>query len=121
MNWKEVKRDLLRSPRVAAEYDALGPEHELARSIVARRLAKGLSQRQLAARAGTKQPAISRLENGAGKPSLGLLERVASALDADVIVRLEPHRKRARAAPAVTKTRRPARRVGLQAGNVRRA
>ena len=91
MNWKEVKKELLNDPRVAKEYRALEPEYQLARSILAQRLAKGLSQRQLAARARTKQPVISRLESGAGKPSLRLLERVAGALDADVVVRLEPH------------------------------
>jgi len=96
MNWKDVKKELLSDPRVAEEYEALEPEYQLARSILARRLAKGLSQRQLAARARTKQPVISRLESGAAKPSLRLLERVAEALDADVVVRLEPHGRRAR-------------------------
>lgn len=103
MNWKEVKRELLSDARVAKEYEALEPEYQLARSILAQRLAKGLSQRQLAARAHTKQPVISRLESGAGKPSLRLLERVAEALDADVVVRLEPHRRRV---PASSRTRR---------------
>ncbi|MDZ4277706.1 MAG: helix-turn-helix transcriptional regulator [Dehalococcoidia bacterium] len=107
MNWKEVKRELLTDPRVAEEYEALEPEYQLARSILAQRLAKGLSQRQLAARAGTKQPAISRLEGGAAKPSLRLLERVADALDADVVVRLEPHRRRVSRSPSTnTKARR---------------
>ena len=99
MNWKEVKKEMLRDARVAEAYEALEPEHQLARSILARRLAKGLSQRQLASRAGTKQPVISRLESGTGKPSLRLLERVASALDADVVVRLEPHNGKARTRP----------------------
>lgn len=109
MNWKEVKRELLSNPRVAKEYAALEPEYQLARSILARRLAKGLSQRQLAAKAHTKQPVISRLESGAGKPSLRLLERVAGALDADVIVRLEPHSKRAPATQAPRRVGRSAR------------
>jgi len=90
MNWKDVKRQMLADPRVAEEYAALQPEYELARSILTQRLAKGLSQRELAERTGTKQPAISRLEGGIGKPSLSLLEKVAGALDADLVVRLEP-------------------------------
>jgi transcriptional regulator with XRE-family HTH domain len=97
MNWKDVKKELLSDRRMAEEYAALEPEYQLARSILARRLAKGLTQRQLAARVRTKQPAISRLESGAAKPSLRLLERVAEALDADVVVRLEPHGRPARA------------------------
>jgi transcriptional regulator with XRE-family HTH domain len=105
MNWKEVKKEVLRNPDVAKEYDALEPEQELARSILAQRLAKGLSQRQLAARAQTKQPVISRLESGASKPSLRLLERVANALDADVVVRLEPHGSTRKRVGAKTRAR----------------
>jgi len=89
MDWKSVKKEMLKNPAVRREYDALEPEYELARSIISGRMAKGLSQRQLAARVGTKQPVISRLESGASKPSLSLLERVAKALDADLIVRIE--------------------------------
>ena len=90
MNWREVKREMLRNPEVAREYEALDPEYRLTRSIIAQRLAKGLSQRQLAKLIGTRQPVISRLESGATKPSLSLLERVAEALDASLVVRIEP-------------------------------
>ena len=89
MEWDEVKQDLLRDPATKREYAALAFEHELSRSIIKRRLEKKLTQRQLAARAGTRQPVISRLESGRVKPSITLLERVAKALDADVVVRLE--------------------------------
>ena len=89
MNCKEIKREMLRNPEVAREYEALEPEYQLARSIISQRVAKGLSQRQLAQRVGTKQPVISRLESGSAKPSLTLLERVANALDATLVVRIE--------------------------------
>jgi len=92
MNWRQVKREMLRNPKVAREFEALEPEYQLARSILERRLAKGLSQRELAARAGTKQPVISRLESGSARPSLTLLQRVAKALDATVTVRIDPKR-----------------------------
>jgi transcriptional regulator with XRE-family HTH domain len=57
----------------------------------------GLSQSDLAKRVGTKQPNISRLENGevAGLPSLDLLGRVASALDGRLEVRIVRPRKAA--------------------------
>ncbi len=90
MDWSEVKKELLRDPAMRVEYEALSFEHELARSIIRRRLEMKLTQRQLAARAGTRQPAISRLESGNAKPSITLLERVAKALDATVVVRIEP-------------------------------
>jgi ribosome-binding protein aMBF1 (putative translation factor) len=56
-----------------------------------RRLALGLSQTELAARAGMTQPALSRLEAGGVVPTIPLLERISAALDADLIVTIAPH------------------------------
>jgi ribosome-binding protein aMBF1 (putative translation factor) len=56
-----------------------------------RRLALGLSQVELAARAGMTQPALSRLEAGGVIPTIPLLERISAALDADLIVHIAPH------------------------------
>jgi len=108
MSWRELKREMLQNPAVAREYDGLTMEHELARSIIGRRLAKGLSQRQLAERASTRQPVISRLESGNATPSLSLLQRVANALDAEVVVELHARKRTADRTP-VTKARRKAR------------
>ncbi len=94
MDWKHVKREMLKDPATAREYAALDTEQALARSIISRRIEKGYSQRQLAEKIGTKQPVISRLESGSAKPSLSLLERVAKALDATVVVKLEPDREK---------------------------
>lgn len=43
------------------------------------RLAAGLSQRALARRAGTSQPAVARYERGAATPSWETLQRLAGA------------------------------------------
>lgn len=43
------------------------------------RLAAGLSQRALARRAGTSQPAVARYEGGVATPSWETLERLAAA------------------------------------------
>lgn len=56
-----------------------------------RRLALGLSQVELASRAGMTQPALSRLEAGGVIPTIPLLERISAALDADLIVQIAPH------------------------------
>jgi ribosome-binding protein aMBF1 (putative translation factor) len=56
-----------------------------------RRLALGLSQTELATRAGMTQPALSRLEAGGVVPTIPLLERISIALDADLIVAIAPH------------------------------
>src|ERR1700732_1673335 len=55
-----------------------------------RRLELGLSQVELATRAGMTQPALSRLEAGGVVPTIPLLERISIALDADLIVEIAP-------------------------------
>ena len=79
----------LKDPAVRAAYDALEPEFALIRQLIDLRRARGLSQRQLAKRAGMQQPVIARLEGGRAA-SLRTLRRVAEALDAQVEVRLVP-------------------------------
>jgi ribosome-binding protein aMBF1 (putative translation factor) len=56
-----------------------------------RRLSLGLSQNELASRAGMTQPALSRLEAGGVIPTIPLLDRISAALDADLIVQIAPH------------------------------
>ena len=63
----------------------------IGQAVRARRLALGLSQVELAARADMTQPALSRLEAGGAVPTIPLLERISAALDADLIVEIAPH------------------------------
>ncbi len=63
----------------------------IGQAVRERRLALGLSQTELAARAGMTQPALSRLEAGGVVPTIPLLERISMALDADLIVAIAPH------------------------------
>jgi ribosome-binding protein aMBF1 (putative translation factor) len=63
----------------------------IGRAVRERRLALGLSQAEVAARAAMTQPALSRLEAGGVVPTIPLLERISAALDADLIVELAPH------------------------------
>ncbi len=63
----------------------------IGKAVRDRRLALGLSQVELAARAGMTQPALSRLEAGGVIPTIPLLDRISAALDADLIVEIAPH------------------------------
>jgi len=49
-----------------------------------------LTQAQLAKIVGTRQPSIARLENGTSTPSLSFLERIATALDAQIELQIVP-------------------------------
>jgi len=63
----------------------------IGQAVRERRLALGLSQVELAARAGMTQSALSRLEVGGVVPTIPLLERITAALDAELIVEIAPH------------------------------
>ena len=88
-DWRNLKRELMKDAEFAAEYEALTPEYELARSMIRLRLQRGLTQKQLAERLKTTQSVVSRLESGRAKPSLATLRRLADALQSRVIARLE--------------------------------
>jgi len=80
-DFDSLKKELLRNPAFKREYDALEVEYALIRQIIDKRLKKGLSQKDLAEKVGTKQSAISRLESGRYNPSLVFLDKVARALE----------------------------------------
>lgn len=58
----------------------------LGRAVYGRRRALGISQSELACRAGMSQPQVSRLELGGGMPTLAVLSRLARALDASFVL-----------------------------------
>ena len=73
----------LKKLELKKEYDALEKEFALAREIIELRKRQNLTQKQLAEKIGTSQPAIARLESGSYKNlSLSFLRRVAEALGA---------------------------------------
>ena len=90
MNWKEHKKRLLKDPEFRKEYEALEPEYKLASALIRLRLAKGLTQEQLAKLLNTKQESIARLESGGSLPSLSTVKKVADALDAELEINLRP-------------------------------
>ena len=57
---------------------------EVVDALVRRRQRLGLSQTIVAARMGTSQSAVARLESGRGDPRLSTLTRYAAALDTSV-------------------------------------
>ena len=86
----EYRQKQLRDPEFAANFRALQPEFQIARQVLRLRLTRGLSQAELAERVGTAQPNISRLERATINPSLSFLQRVATALDAEIEIRFNP-------------------------------
>ncbi len=88
-SFKQFKSKALNNPTVKAEYEALGPEYELVKTIIRERINRGWSQTQLAEAIGSRQPVISRLEQGNGNPSLSTLQKIAKALDLSLQVTMK--------------------------------
>ena len=68
-----------KDPEYMREYEALEAEFALARALIGARAEAGLTQAELAARMGTTQSAIARMEGGKGRPSTTTLAKVAAA------------------------------------------
>jgi len=90
MGLKSLRKKLLQDPEFRKEYyNSDDWSLETALIIKEARIKKGLTQKELAKRMGTKQPSIARLENGTSiSPSLDFLSRAAKALN----INLEPPR-----------------------------
>ena len=78
----------MNNPKFKVEYDKLAPEYEIIESIIRKRIEKNMSQSEMAAKMGTKQSALSRLESGTYNPSLSFLKKVAYALDSKLSISL---------------------------------
>ncbi|MGH7195747.1 MAG: helix-turn-helix domain-containing protein [Candidatus Saccharimonadales bacterium] len=82
--WKKLKAELLKNPAVRQEYDDLAPKYKLAQNLLKARLAKKMTQSDLAKQAGVSQVIIARLESGNGNPTVATINRVASALGKEI-------------------------------------
>jgi len=78
----QFKRELLKDEKIKRAYEGLGSEFSIIKMIIKKRTERGLTQKELARKIGTKQSAISRLESGDYNPSLSFLQKVSEALDA---------------------------------------
>jgi ribosome-binding protein aMBF1 (putative translation factor) len=85
---KEFMARSLANPDVKREFDALEQEFAIASELIRARARAGLSQAELAARMGTSQSAIARLESGQTLPSTKTLLRFAEATKSKVELRL---------------------------------
>lgn len=69
-----------------------GLRFELGAAVRSRREEFGLTQSELATRAGLRQLAVARFEAGGTMPTIPLLERLAAALELHLRVEFEPGR-----------------------------
>ena len=76
---KELKECFMKDPAFRKEFARADEEYALVEAMVRARTAANLTQSELAARIGTTQSAIARLEGGRLSPSVRTLRRYAEA------------------------------------------
>ena len=89
-SWDEIRERRLGSPQASAAYAEASRAYQLGRQVRQLREDRGWTQKQLAEAAGTTQSAVARFEAGGTTPTIPVLERLAAAVDADLIVQVEP-------------------------------
>jgi ribosome-binding protein aMBF1 (putative translation factor) len=87
-SWKVLKKELLQNKAVAKEYKRLEPRYKLISALIDARLKRGLTQQQLAKKMKTKQSAVARIESLGGNPTISSIEKIATALNTRLEIRL---------------------------------
>ncbi len=91
MDYREYRdRRMRQDPELAHAYEQENLKREIAREILRLRLLRGWTQAELADALDTKQSAVSRMESGSHRPSLGTLNKISEVLEARLEVRLTP-------------------------------
>ena len=89
-SYKAHRKELLSDKAIRREYEKLLPEYELVRSIIAQRVRRKMSQKEIAVKAGVPQSTIARIENLThGLPKLTTLKKIADALDSTLVIKLQ--------------------------------
>ena len=82
-------KESLKNPAFKKAWQESETEYQVSRSLIAARIQRKISQQQLAKEANTTQAVISRLENMTANPSIGLLQKIAQALNLKVKIQFE--------------------------------
>ena len=79
----------LRDPAFKKAWQESEAEYQVSRILIKARIKNKVSQGELARVANTTQAVISRLENMTANPSIGLLQKIAQALNLKVKIQFE--------------------------------
>ena len=81
-------KESLKDPEFKKKWEESEAEYQVSRALIALRIKRNISQKELAKKANTTQAVISRLENMTANPSVGLLQKIAQALNLKIKIHL---------------------------------
>ena len=87
-DWQEVRDRRMAKPVAKEGYAAARLAYELGKAVRERREQRGWTQGQLAAAANMTQSAVARFEAGGTVPTIPVLDRLAQALGAKLVIEL---------------------------------
>ena len=82
-------KESLKDPEFRKAWEESEAEYQVSRCLIEARIKGKISHKELAKKANTTQAVISRLENMTANPSVGLLQKIASALNLKLKVQFE--------------------------------
>lgn len=86
--FRQHLKESLKDPEFKKAWEESEAEYQISRALIAARISKKISQRELAKKANTTQAVISRLESMSANPSIGLIQKIASALNLKLKIQL---------------------------------
>lgn len=87
--FRQDLKNRLKNPEFRKAWEESEAEYQISRILIQKRLAKKMSQQDLAEKAHTTQAVISRVEAMNSNPSLNLLKRLANALGVKLKIAFE--------------------------------
>ncbi len=74
------KKEALRNLELKREYEKFAPRYAVISELIAARIKRSITQKELAKQMGTTQSSIARLESGNVNPSLEFLQKIAQVM-----------------------------------------
>lgn len=87
-NLNTIKKKAFKNKQVKRAYDDLALEFSIINQIIDKRIKKGMSQKDLALKVGTKQPSIARFESRYYNPTISFLKKISEALDSKLKIKI---------------------------------
>ncbi len=80
----------LHDPEFKKEWEATEEEYQVCREVIRARIAKGMTQTELAKASGMDQRVISRVETGETLPTVRTLHKIARGLGDNLVIQFVP-------------------------------